>query len=152
MLVQVMEFQLSCYKSWKMMLWKCCIQYASKLGRLCSGHRTGKGQFSFQSQRKAMPKNAQTTTQLHSSHMLVKSCSKFSKPSFSNTWTVNFQMFKLVLEKAQEPEIKLPISIGLLKKQEISRKTSISSLLNMPKPLTVWITTNCGKFFKGWEY
>ena len=48
------------------------IQYASKFGKLSSGHRTGKGQFSFQSQRKAMPKNAQTTTQLHSSHMLVK--------------------------------------------------------------------------------
>ena len=47
-------------------------QYASKFGKLSSGHRTGKGQFSFQSQRKAMPKNAQTTTQLHSSHMLVK--------------------------------------------------------------------------------
>ena len=47
--------------------------------------RTGKGQFSFQSQRKAMPKNAQTTAQLHSSHMLVKKCSKFSKPGFSNT-------------------------------------------------------------------
>ena len=52
---------------------------------LSSGHRTGKGQFSFQSQRKAMPKNAQTTAQLHPSHMLVKYCSKFSKPGFSNT-------------------------------------------------------------------
>ena len=50
----------------------CCIQYASKFGKLSSGHRTGKGQFSFQSQRKAMQNNAQTTTQLHSSHMLVK--------------------------------------------------------------------------------
>ena len=57
---------------WKMMPWKCCTQYASKLGKLSSGHRTGKGQFSFQSQRKAMPKNAQTTAQLHSSHTLVK--------------------------------------------------------------------------------
>ena len=47
-------------------------QYASKFGRLSSGHRTGKGQFSFQSQRKAVPKNAQTTAQLHSSHTLVK--------------------------------------------------------------------------------
>jgi len=54
-----------------------------------------------------MPKNAQTTTQLHASHTLVKECSKFSKPGFSNTWTVNFHMFKLVLEKAEEPEIKL---------------------------------------------
>ena len=51
---------------------KCCTQYASKFGKLSSGHRTGKGPFSFQSQRKAMPKNAQTTTQLHSSHTLAK--------------------------------------------------------------------------------
>ena len=50
---------------------KCCSQYASKFGKLSSGHRTGKGQFSFQSQRKAMPKNAQTTAQLHSSHTLA---------------------------------------------------------------------------------
>ena len=54
-----------------MMLWKCRTQYASKFGKLSSGHRTGKGQFSFQSQRTAEPKNAQTTAQLHSSHMLV---------------------------------------------------------------------------------
>ena len=58
--------------AWQMMLWKCCTQYASKFGKLSSGHRTGKGQFSLQSQRKAMPKNAQTTAQLHSSHTLVK--------------------------------------------------------------------------------
>ena len=64
--------KLSSFKSWKMMLWKCCTQYASKFGKLSSGHRNGKGQCSFQSQRKAMPKNAQTTTQWHSSHMLVK--------------------------------------------------------------------------------
>ena len=51
---------------------KCCTQYTSKFEKLSSGHRTGKGQFSFQSQRKAMPKNAQTTTQLPSSHTLVK--------------------------------------------------------------------------------
>ena len=51
---------------------KCCTQYASKFGKLSSGHRTGKGQFSFQCQRKAMQKNAQTTAQLHSSHTLVK--------------------------------------------------------------------------------
>ena len=59
---------------------------------------------------------------------------------------VNFQMFKLVLEKAEEPEIKLPISAGSWKKQESSRKTFTSALLTMPKPLTVWITINCGKF------
>ena len=57
-----------------------------------------------------------------------------------------------VLEKAQEPEIKLATSSGSLKKQGSSRKTSISALLTMPKPLTMWITTNCGKFFKRWKY
>ena len=51
-------------------------------------------------------------------------------------------MFKLVLEKAEEPEIKLPTSAGSLKKQESSRKTSASALLTMPKPLTAWITIN----------
>ena len=55
---------------------------------------------------------------------------------------MNFQMFKLDLEKAEEPEIQLPMSAGSLKKQESSRKTSISALLTMPKPLTVWITIN----------
>ena len=55
---------------------------------------------------------------------------------------MNFLMFKLVLEKAEEPEIKLPTSSGSWKNQESSRKTSISALLTMPKPLTVWITIN----------
>ena len=61
-------------------------------------------------------------------------------------------MFKLDLEKAEEPEIKLSTSIGSSKKQESSRKTSTSALLTMPKPLTVWPTTNCGKFLERWEY
>ena len=103
------------------MLWKCCTQYASKFGKLSSGHRTGKGQFSFQSQRKALPKNVQTITELHSFHMLVKYCSKFSKPGFS-TWTVNFHMFKVILEKPEEPEIKLPTCVRSSKKQEFQKK------------------------------
>ena len=134
------------------MLWKCCTQYASKFEKLNSGHRTGKGQFPFQSQRKAMPKNAQTITKLHSSHRLVKKCSKFSKPGFSNMWSISFEMFMLVLEKAEETEIKLPTSDGLSKMQESSRKISISALWSIPKALIVWITINCGKVWKRWEY
>ena len=65
---------------------------------------------------------------------------------------MNFQMFKLDLEKVEEPEIKLPTSAGSLKKQESSTKTSISALLIMPKPLTMWITINCRKFVKIWGY
>ena len=90
--------------------------------------------------------------QLHSFHRLVKWCVKFSKLGFSNTWTMNFQMFKVVLEKAEEPEIKLPTYAGSSKKQDSFRKTSISALLTILKPLTVWITINCGKFWKRWEY
>ena len=58
----------------------------------------------------------------------------------------------LDLEKAEEPETKLPTSTGSSKRQESSSKTSISALLTIPKPLTLWITINCGKFFKKWEY
>ena len=65
---------------------------------------------------------------------------------------MNFQMLKLDLEKAEEPETKLPTSIESSNKQENTRKISTSDLLIMPKPLTVWITTNCGKFWKRWGY
>ena len=134
-----------------MVLWKCCNQHDRKFGKLSSGHRTEKAQFSFQSQRKAKPKSVQTTAQLHSSHTLVKcECSKFFKPGSNNMWTMNFQMFKLVLETAGESEIKLPTSTESLKKEQNSRKPSIYALLTMPKPLTVdhhklW-------FCKRWDY
>ena len=124
----------------------------SKFVKLSNGHRTGKGQFSFQTQRRAMPKNVQTIEQLHSSHMLAKWCSTFSKTDFNSLWTMNFQTFKLALEKVEKPEIKCPKSVGSSKNQETSRKTSISALLIMPKPLTVWITKKHGKFFKRWVY
>ena len=65
---------------------------------------------------------------------------------------MDFQMLKLGLEKVEEPEINLPTFVGSLKKQKSSKKTSISALLTMPKPLTMWITTNGRKLFKRWEY
>ena len=90
-----------------MMLLKCFTQCASIFGKLGSGHRTGKGQVSFQSQRKAMTKNVQTTIQSHSFHMITRTCSKSLKLGFNI-----FQMYKLDLEKAEESEIKLPTSTG----------------------------------------
>ena len=78
----------------------------------------------------------------HSSKVMLK----ILQATLQQYMNCDFQMFKLVLEKAEEPEIKLPTSTGSSKKQESSRKTSISALLTMPKPLTVWITINCGKF------
>ena len=135
------------------MLLKCCTldKYVSKFQKLSSGHRIGKGQFSFQSQRRAVSQNVQTTVQLHSFHMLIRLCSKPFKLGFSSTWTENFEMYKLGFKEAEEPEVKLPTLVGSWrKKQENSRKTSAS--LTMLKPLTVWITTNCGKLLKTWEY
>ena len=145
-----MEFQLSYFKSGTMMVWKYCTQYASKFGKLSSGHRTGKDQSSLNSQRKAKECSNYPTIALisHASKVMFK----FTMPCVSNMWIVNFQMFKLLLEKAEEPEIKLPTFAGSSKKQESSRKTSISALLTMPKPLTVWTTINCGKFWKRREY
>ena len=85
-----------------------------------------------------MPGNAQTATKLHSSHMLAKYAQNSPSQASTELWTMTFQMFKLDLEKAEEPGIKLSTS---------SRKTSTFALLITLKPLTVWITTNCGKFF-----
>ena len=146
-----MEFQWSCFKSRKMMLWKCCSQYASKFGKLSSGHRTGKGQFSFQCQRKAMPKNSQTTTQLHSSHAVVK-YSKVLQVRIPQCMNHELPDVRAGFKKGRGTKIKLPRLTGSSEKQETSTKPSIFALLSMPKPLTVWITINCGKLWKRWEY
>ena len=99
-----------------------------------------------------MPKNVQTTVQLHTFHMPARLCSKFFKLGFSSMWTKNFQMFKLDLEKAEEPEIKLPAygNHGSWRKQGNSRKTS--ALLTTLRPLTCVDQTNDGKFLKRWVY
>ena len=85
-------------------------------------------------------------------HFLLKYFHIKMKQTSSNYLLNNPYKFKLDLEKEEKPDIKLPTSIGLPKKQENSRKTSTYVLLTIPKPLTVWITTNCDKFFKRWEY
>ena len=86
------------------------------------------------------------------SHASKDSCPKPFKSGFNSTWTKNSQMYRLDLEKAEEQESKLPTSAGSKKKQKNSRETSISASLTMLKPLTLWITTNCGKFLKRWKY
>ena len=115
-----------------MMLSKCCTQYASKFGKLSSGHRTGKGQFSSQSQRKAMPKNAQTTAQLHSSSHASKVMLKILQARLQQYMNRELPDVQAGF-KAEEPEIKLPTSAGSWKKQGSSRKISTSALLTMPK-------------------
>ena len=101
-LVEMMEFQLSYFKSWKTMLWKCCTQYASKFGKLSIGHRTGKGQFSFQSEKKGNAKkwsNYYTIALIsHASKVMLK----IHQARLQEYVNYDFQMFKLVLEKAEE--------------------------------------------------
>ena len=123
-----------------MIQWKCCTKYASKFGKLSTDLRTEKDKFSFGQKSNGKKSSNYHTIAfiLHASKVMLK----ILQSSFNNTWTVNFQMFKLDLEKAEEPEIKLPTFTGLSRKQERSRKTCTSALLTMPKPLTVWITTN----------
>ena len=129
----------------------CFTQNASKFGKLSSSHRIGKSRFSSQSQRKGMPKNVQTTTKSHSFYMLVRWYSKSFKLGFNSMFTRNFQMEKLDLEKAEEPEIKLPASTGSWKKQESSRKTS-TVLRWLCWSLWICGSQQIGKFVKRWEY
>ena len=102
--------------------------------------------------KRAMPKNPQTTVQLCLFHMLARLCLKSVKLGFSNTWTENFQMYKLDLEKTEEPEIKFPTFIGSWRKQGSFRKTPTPTSLTVLKSFTMWITIHCEKFFKRWEY
>ena len=145
-----MEFQLSSCKSWKMMLWKCCTQYANKFGKLSSGHRTGKGQFSFQSQRKAKEYSNDCTIALisHASKVMLK----ILQDRFQQYVNCELPHVQACFRKGRGTRDQIANILWSLKKQESSRKTSISALLTMPKPLTVWITITCGKFWKRWEY
>ena len=122
------------------MLWKCCTQYVSKFGILSSGHGTRKVSFhSNPKERRLQECSNYCTIALlsHASKVMLKFLHILL--GFSN---VNSLMFKLVLEKAEEPEIKLPTSAGSPKKQKSSRETSVSALLTMPKLLTLWIKIN----------
>ena len=125
---------------------KALIQYATKSGKLSSGHRTGKRSVFIPIPKKGDAKECSNYCTIalisHASKVMLKILQARLQQY------MNFQMFKLDLEKAEEPEIKLPTSAGSSKKQESSRKISTSALLTMPKPLTVWVTTNCGKFFE----
>ena len=146
-----MEFQLSYFKSQKMMLWKCCTQSASKFGKLSSGHRTGKGQFFI-----LIPKKGN-----------AKECSNYLIIALiSHTSKVMLKIFQARLQQyvnQEFPDAQAGVRKGrgtrdqivnigwIIEKQESSRKTFTSASLTTPKPWTVWITTNCGKFFERWR-
>ena len=145
-----MEFQLSYSKSWKMMLWKCYTQHASKFEKLSGGHRTGKDQFSFQSQRKAMPKNAQMTAIALLSHA-SKVMLKILQARLQQYVNWEIPDVQAGFRKGSGTRDQIANICWIIKKAREFQKKSTSVLLTMPKPWTVWVTTNCGKFFKRWE-
>ena len=102
---------------------------------------------------KVMLKILQARLQQYVNHELTDVQAVFRKGiQYCKVKKNNKKIKKKKKEKAEEPEVKLQTSTGSSKKQESSRKIYISALLTTPKPLIVWITTNCGKFFKRWEY
>ena len=140
------------FQIWKMMLWKCSTQYASKFGKLSSGHRTGKGVFI------PIPKKGN-----------AKECSNYHTIILiSHTNKVMLKMLQARLQQYMNhelPDVRAGFRKGrgtrdqianicwiIEKNQENSRKTSTSASLTTLKPLIVWITTNCGKFLKRWKY
>ena len=157
------------------MLWKCCLKMPANLEN--SAVATGLEKVSFHSNPKErqcqqmlkLPHNCAHLTgepgglPSMGSHRVRHDWSDLAAAAHANKVMikilqarlqqyVNFQMSKLDLEKAEEPEIKLPTSAGSSEKKGSSRKTSTSALLTMPKPSIVWITINCGKFLKRREY
>ena len=128
-----MEFQLSYFKSWKMMLWKCFTQYVIKFGKQQWPQDWRRSVFI------PIPKkgNAKDCSNYHTFALISHASEamlKILQARLQHYVSQNSQMFKLNLEKAEETEIKLPTSVGSLKKQESSRKTSTSALLITPKP------------------
>ena len=137
-----------------MMLLKCCTQYVSKFGKLSSDHRTGKCQFLFQSQARAMPKYVQTTLQLSSFHMLARICSKSFKLGYRSVWIKNFQMYKLVVKRQRNQRWNCQHLFNHGESKGVADNICFCFIdcYIMLKPLTVWLTKNCRKFLKRWEY
>ena len=124
------------------MLWKCCMQYVSKFGRTSSGLRAGKYQSPSKFPRGVVLKIVPTMGQFHSTPVLIRSCLKSCMLGFSITWTKNFQMSKLGLEKAEEPDQTANILCIIEKAREFQKTFTSVSLITLK---LLWIITNCGK-------
>ena len=133
------------------MLWKWCTQYAGKFGKLSSGHRTGNGQFSFQSQRGNSKECSNYCTIALISHP-SKVMLKILQARLQQYVNCELPDVQAEFRKGRGTRDQIANICWSSKIQESSRKTSTFALLTMPKPLTVWITTAFGKFFKRWEY
>ena len=146
-----MEFQLSYFKSLNMMLLKCCTQYASQFGKPSNGHRSGNGQFSFQSQRKAMPKNAQTTCTIalisHARRVMLKILQARLQQYIN--WEI--PDVQAGFRKGRGTRYQIDNIHWLIENTREFQKDIYFCFIDYAE-VFVWITTNCGKFWKRWEY
>ena len=127
-----------------MLLWKCCTQYASKFGKLTSGHRMGKGQFSFQSQRRAMPKNAQTTAQLPSSQYASKVILKILQARLQQYVNHELPDIQAGFREGRGTRDQIANIHWIIKKAREFQKNIYFCFIDYAKAF-VWITINCGK-------
>ena len=136
-----MEFQLSYFKSWKMMLWKCCTQYASKFGKLSSGHRNGKGKFSFQFQKRQCQRMLKLQlAQLYSSHKVMLKILQARLQQYVN-WELPDVQAGFRKGRGTRDQI-ANIHWIIEKARDFQRNIHFCFFLTMPKPLTMWITIN----------
>ena len=134
------------------MLWKCCTQYALTFGKLSSGHTTGKRSVFIPIPKKG---NAKECSNYHTVGLIShasKVMLKILQARLQQYMNCEIPDVQAGFRKGQGTRNQIANICWIMEKQESSRKTSISALLTMPKPLTVWITINCGKFWKRWEY
>ena len=147
-----MEFQLSYFKSWKLMLWKCCTQHASKFGKLSSGHSIRKGQFPFQSQRKAMPKNAQNYRTIYFISHASKVMLKILLARLQQYMNRELPDVHAGFRKGRGARDQIANICWIMEKAREFQKKHLFLFYWLCQNWTEWITINCGKFFKRWEY
>ena len=134
-----------------MMLWKCCTQYASKLGKLSSGHTIEKVNFHSNSKERQCQRMLNYCTIALISHA-SKEMLKILQARLQRYVNHELPDVQAAFRKGRGTRDQIVSIHWIIQKQESSRKTSISVLLTMPKTLTVWITINCRQFWKRWEY
>ena len=141
-----MEFQLSYFKSWKMVLQKCCTQYASKFGKLSSGHMTRKDQFSIQCQR--MFKLLQIALISYARKVMFK----ILQARLQQYGSCEIPDCQSGFRKGRGTRDQIGNIYWIIRKAKKFQKNIYFCFIFYPKPLSVWITTNCEKFWKIWEY
>ena len=147
-----MEFQLSYFKSWKMMLWKCFTQYARQFGKLSSGHRTGKGQFSLQSLREAMPKNAQDYHTFALISHASKAMLKILQARLQKYVNRELPDVQAGFRKGRRTRVQSANICRIIKKGREFQKNINFCFIDCAKAFVCVVRINCGKFFKKWEY